>query len=94
MFLNRFVFERGAYLKDNWNRLDFLIVTSSFLQELVPSLNVQVLRSLRILRPLRSIARFENLRNMIKVVLDSLSMMGDVFIIIIFFYLIFSITGL
>lgn len=52
-----FVFNKGAYLRDTWNILDFVIVMTGYLQLLFQggSLNLSGLRSFRVLRPLRSI---------------------------------------
>lgn len=44
-----FILDRGAYLRDGWNILDFLIVTMSIIPYLMngQNVNISVLRSLR-----------------------------------------------
>ena len=44
-----FIMDRGAYLRDGWNNLDFLIVSMSILPYLMDgqNVNISVLRSLR-----------------------------------------------
>jgi len=52
-----FLFNKGAYLRDAWNILDFIIVCTGYLQLMFTgaSFNISGLRSFRVLRPLRSI---------------------------------------
>ena len=58
-----FVINKGAYLRESWNILDFIIVVSAYLQILISSgANLSVLRSFRVLRPLKTISGIEGLR--------------------------------
>lgn len=60
-----FVFNKGAYLRDSWNLLDFVIVGTSLLPLLLggsKSINLSSLRSLRVLRPLRTISTIPALK--------------------------------
>ena len=58
-----FVVGRFTYLRDHWNVLDFIIVTTSWLPILLSLLdieiggNMQAIRAFRLLRPLRAINR-------------------------------------
>jgi len=52
-----FWFNEDAYIKDSWNQLDFIIVMSAFLDSFTDSDNINSLRALRVLRPLRSVSR-------------------------------------
>ena len=64
---------RGSYLSDPWNRLDFVVVLFGWLPIFVPSLdNVSAIRSLRALRPLRSIAHLPGVRRQAVTLIDSL----------------------
>ncbi len=59
-----FVFEKRTYLRDPWNVLDFVVVLLGVI-DLIPSLSISsvlVLRAFRVLRPLRAISRFDELR--------------------------------
>ena len=51
-------FNSNAYLKDYWNILDFVIILSGYVTLIFSSssLNLSVLRALRVLRPLRTIS--------------------------------------
>ena len=47
-----FALERGSYLTESWNQLDFFIIVTSLLGLALSSLNIPALRVLRILRTL------------------------------------------
>jgi len=101
-----FIFNEGTYLKDNWNRIDFVIVIVSLidLQNLISkytgnisssSLNfLKVLRLLRTLRPLRFISHNVQLKIIITALLDSIGPIANVLIIVFIILLIFSIVGM
>lgn len=93
-----FIFNRGAYLRDLWNVLDFFVVIAS-LSSIIKSstsdsINFSSLRTLRILRPLRTINFIKKLRTLVQTVLDSLPYLLDIFIIILFTLSVFAILGL
>jgi hypothetical protein len=48
----------NSYLKDHWNKLDFAVVVSAYLPLILKSdaVNLSVLRSFRVIRPLRAIS--------------------------------------
>ena len=72
-----FFFNSGAYLRDSWNILDFIIVLSAYLPLIInsESMNISVLRSFRVLRPLRAISSIKNLKILIKTLFDSFSLL-------------------
>jgi len=78
-----FVFNKGAYLKDYWNIMDVLVVTTSWLPLILTdsSINLKPLRALRILRPLRTIKNIKALRKLLVALIYSLPLMKDVFIL-------------
>ena len=51
-------FSPNAYLRDYWNILDFVIIISGYITLIFSnsSINLSVLRALRVLRPLRTIS--------------------------------------
>lgn len=69
-----FVFDKNAYLRDSWNKLDFFIVSFSVLTWIVNAVSsskasfLKIFRALRALRPLRIVAKNEGM----KLVVDSL----------------------
>lgn len=89
-----FVLNKGSYLRDSWNILDFVIVTSAYLQLLLSSgANLSVLRSFRVLRPLRTISGIEGLRVIVSALMKAVTLLVDTVIILIFFFIIFAIAG-
>jgi hypothetical protein len=61
-----FVFTKNSYLRDGWNVLDFIIVTSALLPVVLggggASFSLNGLRVLRVLRPLRTISTIRSLK--------------------------------
>ncbi|KAJ9469642.1 Muscle calcium channel subunit alpha-1 [Diplonema papillatum] len=82
---------RGAYLKDEWNILDFVIVVSgvaTFTVELVAdssdSAALTALRAFRLLRPLKAIQAFPAVRVLVQSIIASLPQLADVFVLYFF----------
>jgi hypothetical protein len=85
------VFHKHAYLRGGWNRLDFVIVGLSYLA-MVPGFgNYSGLRAFRVLRPLRSMNAIPPLRQIVTVLLRSLSGLVDVMLLIAFLFSIFGV---
>lgn len=71
-----------AYIKDSWNKLDFLVVVVSIL-ETIPSIpKLTMFRCFRVLRPLRSIGRMPLLKMQINVLLGSVAKLGSTILLI------------
>ena len=63
-----FIVDKGSYLREYWNMLDFFIVVTSILDLTVTTIDVpfiKILRLLRTLRPLRFISHNEAMRTMV-----------------------------
>ena len=91
---NGLLFTPNAYLKDGWNRLDFLIVGTSLLSLVGGSSpGVRVLRVLRVLRPLRLISRSSGMRTAIQLLLRAMPRVLDVAVVFVLFLVVFSILG-
>lgn len=84
------------FFSSGWNIFDMVIVIGSFLSIALPDniQNIMHLRSLRILRPLRTINRFPSLSIISSAFFSSFREMLDVFQLIIFLMVIFSIVAL
>lgn len=91
-----FLFNRGAYLRDAWNALDFLIVVTAYIPLIINSggVNLSGLRAFRVLRPLKSISSIEGLKVIVSALLSSLPLLRDTIIVLLFFFFIFAIAGL
>ena len=88
-----FISHRGAYLHSKWNQLDFTVVIISYIG-LHPSIkNLSVIRSLRLLRPLRSISRIDGLKVLLAALVNSLPALLDVVMLLAFVLVVFSIGG-
>lgn len=89
-----FLFNKGSYLRDAWNILDFFIVVTSLLPYVISmSFNVSALRAIRVLRPLKTITKVKALKMIVKTLFLSFSLVMNSFIILLFVIIIFSIAG-
>ena len=89
-----FLFNKGAYLRDPWNILDFFIVVTSLLPYVVTiSFNVSALRAIRVLRPLKTITKIKALKMIVKTLFLSFSLVMNSFYILLFMIIIFAIAG-
>ena len=60
-----FILNDGAYLRDKWNILDFFVVTTGWINKLNligGFVNLNSLRALRILKPLKTISKTQKLK--------------------------------
>ena len=102
-----FVLDEGSYLRDNWNKIDIIIVICSIfdfvslIQKYIignqtnSSLQfLKVLRLLRTLRPLRFISHNIQLKLIIISLFDSILPIINALLIVIVVYYIFSIVGI
>ena len=90
-----FMFNKGAYLRDSWNILDCIIVSSGYAGMLLDGkgANLSVLRSFRVIRPLRTISSIEGLRVIVSALVAALPLLRDTILVLIFFFMIFAIAG-
>lgn len=90
-----FVLNKGAYLRDAWNILDFVIVVSAYFEfmNFGSGVNIGVLWSFWVLRPLRTISGVEGLKIIVQCLLKSVPLLWDAIAILMFFFLVFAIAG-
>ena len=89
-----FVMSPGTYLRDGWNTMDFLVVVLG-LMAFIPSFgNYTAIRTVRVLRPLRTITGVEGMRVLVVTLIDSVPLMIDVLVLIVWMFFIFGIIGL
>ena len=90
-----FVLNENTYLRDPWNWLDFFVVITSTITLLLSfSNNFNYLRLFRIIRLLKAIKIFPNLKRFVSTIVNSFYDLISVFLLLFFFYLFFSIFGL
>lgn len=91
-----FVINKGSYLRDPWNVMDFIIVTTAYIPIFFSSggLNLQAFRVLRVLRPLRTISKIQSLKIIVLTLLAALGPLMETVFVLVFMYVIFGIAGL
>ena len=91
-----FIFNEGAFLRNYWNIMDFLVVFFGYLSYLQFSTGVDLksLRTFRVLRPLRMISSVEGLRLIMEAIISSLPLIGDILLILSFYFVILAIAAL
>ncbi|XP_063675163.1 sodium channel protein type 9 subunit alpha-like isoform X8 [Bolinopsis microptera] len=89
-----FVFHKHAYLRDPWNRLDFVVVLFGYLTLIDQLKDLSFIKALRVLRSLRTITVVPGLRIMVNSLLKSLKNLSDVMLLTLFFLAVFAIIGL
>ena len=91
-----FCSEPGTYIRDHWNKLDLIILVLSLIDISMNSVELsvfKVLRSLRILRPLKLIRYNISMKIVIKALFNSIISSLNVIAVVWLFWLIFSILG-
>jgi hypothetical protein len=88
-----FIIGKGSYLRNAWNWLDFIVVITSLLEFLPEMSNISGLRTFRLFRPLRNLTTVPSMRTLVGTLLSSLSQLGGIMSLAIFFFLIFAILG-
>ena len=91
-----FALDPGSYLRDNWNKIDFIIVSASLVDISTTSINIQsikVLRLLRTLRPLRFLSHNLSMKIVVTALIESLISICNVVVVLLLFGLIFAIIG-
>lgn len=92
-----FFFEEATYLRDNWNQLDFLIVSFSIVEISLQGTKlpfIKIIRLTRVLRPLRFISRNQNMKLVVIALLESFSGIANVVVVILLFWVMIGILGI
>lgn len=101
IFVMGFIRGKFSYIKDNYNKLDFLIVCISILSWILENSNsgidisfLKAMRALRALRPLKLVSKNEGMKLVVNSILASITNLLNVFMISILFYFVFGVIGL
>ena len=89
-----FVMDNGSYLRESWNQLDFFIVMTSLIDNIMSSSDIaalKILRMLRILRPLRVVSHNLQLKMIVIALLDAAGSILNVIVVILVVWLMFAI---
>ena len=85
---------KNSYIRESSNILDFIIVVSAFLGVVLNGISlgfIKSLRVLRVLRPLRVIAKHKGLKLAISALINSLPSIGNLLLIVWFFLFLLAI---
>jgi Ion transport protein len=91
-----FCMDQGAYLKEGWSQMDFIIAIVSIIDSALANLNlpaIKVLRLLRTLRPLRFISHNKGMRTMVAALMHSLGGIFNVGIVVMIVWMMFAILA-
>ena len=90
-----FIRNSGAYLRDAWCQLDFVVVSLAWIPIIFPSFgNYSVIRSVRALRPLRALKRVPGMPALVSAIMGCIPKMGNVAMLCAFIFLVFGIVGM
>jgi len=95
-FAYGFVLDKGSYLRENWNQLDFFIVVTSIVDAGFDKIElpvIKILRLLRTLRPLRFISHNSSMKFVVRALFESVGHIFNVGIVVLVVWLMFSILG-
>ena len=81
-----FILDENSYLRDPWNWIDFFVIITGLIS-IIPGIytNWTALRVFRLLRTIKTIKLFPNVRRFVNVVLNSLIDLTAVFFMLFFF---------
>lgn len=88
-----FIMHKHAYLRDIWNWIDFVVVCTSILSLASNLGNVQVLRTVRVLKPLRTMTKIQGMKPLIKTLVGAFKNIVNVISLLMFFFVVFGIFG-
>jgi hypothetical protein len=89
-----FVMEKGTYLRDGWNVLDFIVVIVGWIGFVPGVTSLTVLRTVRILRPLKSIKAITKMKVLVNSLIKSIPAIANVALFCVFLFTIFGIIGI
>ncbi|KAK0400398.1 hypothetical protein QR680_003475 [Steinernema hermaphroditum] len=94
-----FLFHAGAYLRNAWNILDFIIVVIGLVSTVLSRMNIQgfdvkALRAFRVLRPLRLVSGVPSLQVVLNAILRAMVPLLHIALLVMFVIIIYAIIGL
>ena len=91
-----FILHKGSYLRNSWNIMDFIVVVTGLIPYtgLNITLNLRLLRSFRVLRPLKLITNVSSLQVVLKSIAKAMVPLLHILVLLVFFIIIVSIIGL
>ena len=83
-----------SYMREGWNIMDFIVVAASLVALFPGVTNVSSIRTMRVLRPLRTVTVLPGIRVLVSAMLESLPMMANVVLCLLFLFILFGILGM
>ena len=77
-------------MRDPWNVLDFFVVIAGWVGVLLSGTDVSAIRTIRIMRPLRTINSVPGMSRLVSTIMNSLPMMVDIMVLFMFMIIMFS----
>jgi len=88
-----FCFGKNTYLDNGWNKLDFFVVLTG-IWTISTGTNVGVIRTIRLLRPLRAMNKVRGISDLVSSFIESIPAMLNVTFFLLFIICLFAIFGL
>ncbi|XP_054715449.1 voltage-dependent calcium channel type A subunit alpha-1-like [Uloborus diversus] len=92
-----FILHKGAYLRNIWNIMDFVVVVTGFITFIVPQdidVDLRTLRAIRVLRPLKLVSGIPSLQVVLKSIIKAMAPLLQIGLLVLFAIVIFAIIGL
>ncbi|XP_052128205.1 voltage-dependent calcium channel type A subunit alpha-1 isoform X5 [Frankliniella occidentalis] len=92
-----FALHRGSYLRNVWNIMDFFVVVTGSMTIFAESnvdVDLRMLRSFRVLRPLKLVSRIPSLQVVLKSIIKAMAPLLQIGLLVLFAIVIFAIIGL
>ncbi|XP_018406731.1 PREDICTED: voltage-dependent calcium channel type A subunit alpha-1 [Cyphomyrmex costatus] len=92
-----FVLHRGSYLRNIWNIMDFFVVVTGSMTvfaETNVEVDLRMLRSFRVLRPLKLVSKIPSLQVVLKSIIKAMAPLLQIGLLVLFAIVIFAIIGL
>jgi len=100
IFALGFVLHKGAYLRNVWNIIDFIVVLTGFIALFVHEdsrsigVDLRTLRAMRVLRPLKLVSGVSSLQVVLKSIIKAMAPLLQIGLLVLFAIVIFAIIGL
>lgn len=88
------ILHKHAFLRDGMNWLDFIVVSASLFSLSDANTSFSFLRTVRVMRPLRTLTRIKQMRPLINTFIRSLYSLVNVVMLLLFFMLVYGIIGI
>ena len=100
-----FILHKGSYLRNPWNIMDFIVVSTGILEMYGDFLfaligadssvlkKMKLLKMGRVFRPLKMISNSPSLQVVMSAILKALGPIMNIFVLLIFFIVVFAIIG-